>query len=187
MLQSRLDQCFKVFSERPLCSLTEDFNSVTWKRIVERNLMIIGENRVQRLISELITPPWAIAGLATMLLVSSPLWLSLTGSKKLAASTVSTVTGEVVDLACYFQDGASGPEHAACARRCIEAGLPVGIRINGGKTYLLIGPQQTLERDRARYESLNQRLAQHAAEVVRIRGQISEKEGLSTIANAQIL
>src|SRR5271156_2210414 len=133
MLESRLDQCLKVFSERSLCSLTDDFNAATWKRILEKNTVIIGEIPFHRLIAELASPPRAIAGLATALLISSTLWLSLAGSKKPATNTVSTITGEVVDLACYFQDAASGPEHAACARRCIESGLPVGIKTHSGR------------------------------------------------------
>ena len=38
---------------------------------------------------------------------------------------MASVTGEVIDMACYFDDGASGPGHAECARMCIASGLPV--------------------------------------------------------------
>jgi hypothetical protein len=187
MLESRLDQCLKVFSERSLRSLTDDFNAATWSRILEKNAVIIGASSFHRLVAGFASPPRAIAGLATALLVSSTLWFSLAGSEKPSAKTVSAISGEVVDLACYFQDAASGPEHAACARRCIESGLPVGIKTRSGKTYLLLGLQQTIDQDGARYESLNQRLAQYAAKVVKIRGQIVEKEGLSVIENVQLL
>ena len=37
-----------------------------------------------------------------------------------------TVTGEVLDLACYLDHGAHGEKHADCAKMCISSGLPVG-------------------------------------------------------------
>lgn len=51
-----------------------------------------------------------------------------------------TLTGEVLDLACYFQHPktGSGPEHTACARQCINKGLPAGLKV-GKKLYLLLG------------------------------------------------
>gem|GEM_PF-6621982 len=41
-------------------------------------------------------------------------------------------TGEVVDMACYLDHGATGEKHAECARECIESGLPVGIKGTDG-------------------------------------------------------
>ncbi|HET9368582.1 MAG TPA: hypothetical protein VFO22_10955, partial [Candidatus Udaeobacter sp.] len=49
------------------------------------------------------------------------------------------VKGEVLDLTCYVAYNWSGPEHAACARDCITSGLPVGIKTEDGKVYLLTG------------------------------------------------
>ena len=43
------------------------------------------------------------------------------------AATV-TVTGEVLDMACYIDHGATGAKHAECAKTCIESGLPVGLK-----------------------------------------------------------
>jgi hypothetical protein len=54
---------------------------------------------------------------------------------------VASVTGEFIDMACYFDDGASGPGHAECARMCIASGLPVGLKGRDGKIYVLIGNQ----------------------------------------------
>jgi type 1 fimbria pilin len=53
-----------------------------------------------------------------------------------------TVRGEVVDMACYIDHNATGPEHLDCAKTCIKMGLPVGIKADDGKTYLLIGETQ---------------------------------------------
>jgi hypothetical protein len=47
------------------------------------------------------------------------------------------VKGEVLDLTCYVAYNASGPEHASCAMDCIRSGLPVGIKAEDGKVYLL--------------------------------------------------
>ena len=49
-----------------------------------------------------------------------------------------TIQGEVVDLACWLEDGKSGPEHAKCAQACIKGGTPAGILTDDGKVYLVI-------------------------------------------------
>ena len=41
-----------------------------------------------------------------------------------APPQTATVRGEVIELECYLASGARGPGHAACARKCIEAGRP---------------------------------------------------------------
>jgi hypothetical protein len=55
-----------------------------------------------------------------------------------------TVSGEVVDMVCYIDHNATGPEHADCAQKCIKMGLPVGIKGDDGKTYLLIGEHKPI-------------------------------------------
>jgi hypothetical protein len=47
-----------------------------------------------------------------------------------------TVTGMVVDLACKFNRGQSGPTHLACAEMCAKAGVPFGILTSEGKLYI---------------------------------------------------
>jgi hypothetical protein len=46
------------------------------------------------------------------------------------------ITGEVIDITCYANHGAMGEKHAACAAKCITAGMPTGI-LAGGKLYVL--------------------------------------------------
>jgi len=65
------------------------------------------------------------AALALALLVGWSLGRNATNGVAIARTTAS-VTGEVIDMSCYFDDGASGPEHAVCARKCIASGLPSG-------------------------------------------------------------
>ena len=187
MYESRLNQCLELLSERPGQRLRYDFNEEIWRKTRETNDAVGQKGRCARLVLRLPNLLWPAAALVASVLVSFGLWFAITHPKNPDPPAVSTVTGEVVDLACYFQNGASGPDHAACARRCIESGLPVGLKTSSGKTYLLIGPQELVDTDTPRYESLNQRLAQYAAKVVNVRGQIFEKEGLSVIEGAQIL
>lgn len=68
------------------------------------------------------------AALALALLVGWSLGRNATNGVAIAseARTTASVTGEVIDMSCYFDDGASGPEHAVCARKCIASGLPSG-------------------------------------------------------------
>lgn len=93
------------------------------------------------------------------------------------ASATITVTGEVLDMACYIDHGASGAKHAACAKTCIEGGLPVGIKSNDGKTYLLIGE----------HKPLNAALAPLAAKTITVRGKSVSRDGFNMIENAEIL
>ena len=81
------------------------------------------------------------------------------------------VKGEVLDLTCYVAYNMSGPEHASCASDCIKAGLPVGIKANNGKVYLLTG-----------YDvHVNTQLADYAAKVVTVRGKETARDGFAQI------
>ncbi|MBV9491399.1 MAG: hypothetical protein JO069_17010 [Verrucomicrobia bacterium] len=94
-----------------------------------------------------------------------------------ADSDVVTLTGEVVDLVCYTDSGASGPDHADCAKVCINAGLPVGLKAKDGKTYLLVGE----------HKPLNSELAPYAAKTITLRGKLVGRDGISLLENAEIV
>ena len=87
-----------------------------------------------------------------------------------------TVTGEVLDMACYIASNLSGPDHAECARTCIRNGLPVGIKGPDGRAYLLVGAN----------EPLNAQLADHAAMVVTVKGVIRQRDGFLMLDQATI-
>src|ERR1035437_3421573 len=87
-----------------------------------------------------------------------------------------TVKGEVLDMACYMDHGAHGEKHAECAATCIESGLPVGIKSEDGKTYLLIGD----------HKPLNKTLAQYAGKTITVKGKLSSRDGINMISNAEI-
>jgi len=87
-----------------------------------------------------------------------------------------TVKGEVLDMACYLDHGAHGEKHAQCAATCIESGLPVGIKGEDGKTYLLIGE----------HKPLNKTLAEYAGKTITVKGKLSSRDGINMISNAEI-
>jgi len=86
------------------------------------------------------------------------------------------LTGEVVDMMCYVDHGASGEKHAACAAKCIKGGGPVGIT-SEGKTYLIVGD----------HKPMNAQLAEYAGKTVTLQGKVAEKDGISMIENAEIV
>ena len=89
----------------------------------------------------------------------------------------TTITGEVLDMACYLDHGATGAKHADCAKTCIESGLPVGIKATDGKTYLLIGE----------HKPINKELAAYAAKTITVRGKIVSRDGFNMVENAEIV
>ena len=87
-----------------------------------------------------------------------------------------TVKGEVLDMACYLDHGAHGDKHAKCASACIESGLPVGIKGEDGKTYLLIGE----------HKPLNKTLAEYGGKTITVKGKLATRDGINMIENAEI-
>jgi hypothetical protein len=86
------------------------------------------------------------------------------------------VKGEVLDMACYIAYHMSGPEHASCAKDCIRDGLPVGIKTEDGKVYLLTG-----------YGAhVNAELADYAAKIVTVRGKATARAGFTQLQVEEI-
>lgn len=79
-------------------------------------------------------------------------------------------------MACYVDHAAAGENHADCAKRCITSGLPVGLKADDGKTYLLIGE----------HKPRNSELAQYAAKKIAVEGKIALRGGIYMIENAVI-
>ncbi|MFN0149162.1 MAG: hypothetical protein ACKVU1_00440 [bacterium] len=86
-----------------------------------------------------------------------------------AASAPSEFTGEVIDLTCFTShpETGSGPEHASCAKSCLEKGLPAGLMI-GDKLYTAIMKDHT-----APFKNL----AAYAGTVVTVSGVAKESMG----------
>jgi hypothetical protein len=87
------------------------------------------------------------------------------------------VKGEVLDMTCYIAYNLSGPEHASCARDCIRSGLPVGIKAEDGKVYLLTGKAG---------RPVNAELADYAAKIVTIKGKESFRDGFAQLQVEEI-
>lgn len=100
------------------------------------------------------------------------------GKKKedLASGETKKITGEVLDMACYIDHNATGEKHADCAKKCIVSGLPVGIKGDDGKTYLLIGE----------HKPMNSELAEFAAKKITVEGKVVSRDGFNMIENAVI-
>ena len=96
--------------------------------------------------------------------------------ENLAAGETKKITGEIIDMACYIDHNATGEKHTDCAKKCITSGLPVGLKADDGKTYLLIGE----------HKPLNSELAQYAAKKITVEGKVAQRDGLYLIENAVI-
>ena len=192
MNESRLDEDLKALSQCPRPDLPPDFNATVCSKIQNRETTSRArrEHWLKALLSPLATPHWAAAALACAILIGWILGRITTGSVASPTETrlAASVTGEVIDMACYFDDGASGPGHAECAKMCIASGLPVGLKTKDGTIYVLIGEQVPPgPKPAAKHESLNAQLASYAAKIVTISGTIVKKRGVNVIENAQLL
>jgi len=84
-----------------------------------------------------------------------------------AAAKGEKITGEVVDITCFANHDAKGDKHAACAAKCLAAGMPAGI-VSGGKLYVVTMKDHTAP---------NAKLAAWAGKEVTATGSALVKEG----------
>ncbi|HEU4573372.1 MAG TPA: hypothetical protein VFS36_00100 [Chitinophagaceae bacterium] len=90
-----------------------------------------------------------------------------------AQDTDKTLTGEVLDMACYMGHGAHGPGHMQCAKTCIKGGSPMGLLTSDGKVYLLV---ENHDKTDAYSEA-----KKYAGEQITVTGTVAEKGGLPGI------
>src|SRR5204862_7402042 len=98
------------------------------------------------------------------------------GKQDLTAAAEKTVTGEVVDLMCYIDHGATGDKHASCGTKCIKGGGPVGV-VENGKAYVVVGE----------HKPINDELADSCGKTVTLKGKVAERGGMVMLENAQIV
>lgn len=91
-----------------------------------------------------------------------------------ATAQEQTLTGEVVDVFCYLDHGDEGlgKGHAGCAKKCIQNGLPVAIKV-GEQLYLA---------SMADHNPANHALAGLAGQQVTVHGKVMERDGQHLIA-----
>ena len=118
-----------------------------------------------------------LLGLTVATIIAATAAFAHEGEKeKLASDETKKITGEVLDLACYVDHGAVGNDHTGCAKKCIEGGLPVGLKADDGKTYLLIGE----------HVPLNKELAAHAGKKITVEGKVASRDGINLLENAVV-
>ena len=83
-----------------------------------------------------------------------------------------TMTGEVLDLYCYMDHKATGPDHAKCASSCMTKGLPVGFLSADGTVYVITGKD---------HEPINAMVASFAGKKSTITGMVKEQGGIKAI------
>ncbi len=90
-----------------------------------------------------------------------------------AQAEEATWTGEVLDLACYVNQGAKGADHAGCAKSCVKGGQPMGLLAEDGTVVLLAANHS----NGAPYEALKDL----AGEMAEVTGELSERDGMKIV------
>ena len=103
-----------------------------------------------------------VASAALVAALASPLFAQAT-----------TVTGEVVDVACATKKapGGKGDDHAGCAMACAKKGMPVGI-MTADAIYTVTGDYTA---------NSNAKLLEFVAKRVEVTGNVTEKDGQKMI------
>ena len=109
--------------------------------------------------------------LVSFLLLSAA--FSAAGASRAGSETVS-VTGEVVDSACWIKSGAHGESHRACAQKCADAGIPLAVVEDGtGRLVWLASVDDA--------ETPNPLLRPYAGRRVKITGVFVERGGAKVL------
>ena len=91
-----------------------------------------------------------------------------------SAGKEMTVSGEVVDVACYLMGDAKGPDHAKCAAACAKNGSALGILTADGKLYVSLLPDD-------HKNNPNHMLMDHIGHTVEAKGLVRVKGGVQGI------
>ena len=62
-----------------------------------------------------------------------------------AAEEKVSITGEVIDSACYIKMGARGESHRECAQKCADAGIPLALVENGSNRVIWLASENDAE------------------------------------------
>ncbi len=95
----------------------------------------------------------------------------IAGAHQAAAPSDITVSGEILDLACYIAHGAKGPDHQKCARKCAEQGQPIGLLGSDGRVFILYADHA----DGSPYDKART----FAGSKVEIKGEPASKDGIN--------
>lgn len=116
----------------------------------------------------------AAAGSAALLLTVPALASdSMSSGSMSGPSKTVTVTGQVVDLACFLSTGAHGASHKACAKACAKAGGALGILTKDGDVLVSIEPSPGVDP--------NKLLIEHVEDTVTVTGTEYDAHGVKSI------
>ncbi len=114
---------------------------------------------------------WVTSSLVLAVVVGWTVGQALAEEKhEKAEKKPETISGEVIDMACFTDHGATGAKHQECAKTCISGGLPVGI-LTAKEVYIVIGD----------HKPINDKLAPLAAEKVKVTGEVVHRKGVNMI------
>lgn len=102
------------------------------------------------------------------------------GMKHEQAGVEKTITGQMIDMACYFKHDSRGAEHKQCARECAQKGLPMAILSDDGKIYQIMGSGHD------DLKTVNATLLDYTEEKVVAVGLVYEKNGTNVIVISKI-
>ena len=106
--------------------------------------------------------------------------LATAGSRvALAKDAAVTVTGEVIDSACYIKMGAKGADHEECATKCAKAGIPLAILEEKTNHVWMVASDKDAE-------SGNEKLLPFVAKKVTVTGKTFEKGGQKLLAISSV-
>jgi hypothetical protein len=112
MNESRLDKDLKALAKRPRPDLPADFNEKVWSKVQsrEKRSPLKRESWLRALFSLFQSPQWAVAAFALAIFVG---WMAarittVPGTNPTETKVAASVTGEVLDMACYFDKWREG-------------------------------------------------------------------------------
>jgi hypothetical protein len=93
-----------------------------------------------------------------------------------------TVTGDLIDLACYWQDSKNignvhGTDRQDCARACSREGFQVGLLTKDGKVFRVVGDLTAHH---------NMKLTPLMGQTVSITGILQQKQGQAEISGSTV-
>jgi type 1 fimbria pilin len=108
-----------------------------------------------------------------MMLMSAAIAVSAASDKEV------TITGEVIDQPCFeSKGGARGEGHRACALSCAKRGNQLAVIEDGTNTVYSITGDYSANK--------NEKLIPYVAEVVEVKGTVTEKDGKKWLAVTSI-
>ena len=89
-----------------------------------------------------------------------------------------TIKGEVIDQPCFDKGGSRGESHRACALSCAKRGNQMAIVEDGTNTVYSITGDYSANK--------NEKLIPFVAEIVEVKGTVTEKDGKKLLAVSSI-